>query len=544
MGNRGITLVVVCLFTPGIVLAQHAWTVEFESPGASGVVGVTEDSMVTGPPWDTDGIDDCPPLGDDDVRCEWLSEHTFGDPAHAKNGVLAATLDGSISNQNVIFLSDVWSDTVNSGSIWWVDYDVHFIGVNPADLQNLRLTTRYQHGGVTFLTLNLLGLPGSVRVLHRVAPTHFWTDTPETGNQWRVQLTATRTVAGAPAMIWVDNIHVTEGATVHFDETFPVMDGEGPFIVHALGLPGETRPHSGYIDPLIESSDGVHLDRGTTEMTIVFNEQVRSLGGGPLSEADFSLRETGITSGIDESQVPPAGTGSSAFGFGNVALNDAETQLTIHVEHSLDTVTAGHIHRAAAGQNGSVVFGFPDPSSPIDEVWFLSPSDVDDLEAGLLYVNLHSAAFPGGEIRGQIVPNSILSIDSTGNPVVVVSLSRPLSLSEWTTVQAAVEDLDGNPISNLGDLGADMDEPDRVDLGFLPNDASQDGDVFPIDLLRFRQILLGTFMHPQGLDEDYADYDRSGAMLPLDLLRFRQGFSGTGFATRVWFEESMNDARP
>ena len=70
-----------------------------------------------------------------------------------------------------------WSDPLNTGSIWWVNYDVHFVVVNPANLSSLRLTSRYQHAGATFLTLNLTGLPGTEHVQHRVAPTHFWTDT-------------------------------------------------------------------------------------------------------------------------------------------------------------------------------------------------------------------------------------------------------------------------------------------------------------------------------------------------------------------------------
>ncbi|MFU8828724.1 MAG: CHRD domain-containing protein, partial [Phycisphaerales bacterium] len=38
-------------------------------------------------------------------------------------------------------------------------------------------------------------------------------------------------------------------------------------------------------------------------------------------------------------------------------------------------------------------------------VWTdLSAEMVDELFAGNLYLNFHTTAFPGGEIRGQIVP--------------------------------------------------------------------------------------------------------------------------------------------
>ena len=52
-----------------------------------------------------------------------------------------------------------------------------------------------------------------------------------TVRQWRLQLTLSRTGAGQPAMIWVDNITVKEGANFHFEEEFPLglgdLNGDG-----------------------------------------------------------------------------------------------------------------------------------------------------------------------------------------------------------------------------------------------------------------------------------------------------------------------------
>ena len=186
---------------------------------------------MTGEPWDTDGSENCPPEGDDDVRCEWTLEHVGDDDEHRFNGVLAAVMDGS-APQSAVFLSEVWADSNNSGSIWWVDYDVHFVAIDPADIVRLRVISRYKHDGATRLTLFQSGPPSKTRVRHVVAPRHFWTDTPETGKSWRVELTLQRTLAGTPAMVWVDNIHVTEGPETLFLETFPVacpadVDGSG-----------------------------------------------------------------------------------------------------------------------------------------------------------------------------------------------------------------------------------------------------------------------------------------------------------------------------
>jgi len=68
--------------------------------------------------------------------------------------------------------------------------------------------------------------------------------------------------------------------------------------------------------------------------------------------------------------------------------------------------------------------------------------------------------------------------------------------------------------------------------------------VSPLDLVRMRGILLGTYHHDHGADEDYADTDRSGAMSPIDLVRFRQLLLGQSPSTRAWLGETMNNPRP
>lgn len=220
-------LAIACaLFTCTPALAQHEWTLESMSPGTSGFIGVSEDFLTMGDPWDPDSEDMCAQLYD--VRCEWVTEHTGGDEGHAMNGVLAATLDGSSAPQQVVFLSDVWPDLVSSGSPWWVTYDAHFVGIDPADIPNLRWRSRYIHNGVTQLVLNLPGLATEDRVQFRVAPLHIWTETPETGTQWQIELTALRTQTGEPAMVWLDNIHITEGEDLLYDETFPVEQSSAP----------------------------------------------------------------------------------------------------------------------------------------------------------------------------------------------------------------------------------------------------------------------------------------------------------------------------
>ena len=76
-------------------------------------------------------------------------------------------------------------------------------------------------------------------------------------------------------------------------------------------------------------------------------------------------------------------------------------------------LTAGHIHGPALpGVNASVIHGFVGlpigaTSGAWNDVWSgLTPTQVGYLTSGRLYVNLHSQTFPGGEIRGQVVPDA------------------------------------------------------------------------------------------------------------------------------------------
>ena len=69
--------------------------------------------------------------------------------------------------------------------------------------------------------------------------------------------------------------------------------------------------------------------------------------------------------------------------------------------------TAAHFHGPATpGFNAGVVVPIsgPSPASPMQGSAQLTPAQIADLVAGRWYVNVHTAANPGGEIRGQVVP--------------------------------------------------------------------------------------------------------------------------------------------
>ncbi len=153
-------------------------------------------------------------------------------------------------------------------------------------------------------------------------------------------------------------------------------------------------------------------------------------------------------SGVQE--VPPVNTVAS--GTATLELNQLMNELTIFIQlqnlvvvetpnASLsDEVVAAHIHRAPGGVNGPIVFGFISPNSDTDGDLILDGeaetifsiwdgvegqstnlgAELNNLQNGELYINIHTIAFLSGEIRGQIfcqpvpaVGGEIIPLDST-----------------------------------------------------------------------------------------------------------------------------------
>ena len=101
-------------------------------------------------------------------------------------------------------------------------------------------------------------------------------------------------------------------------------------------------------------------------------------------------------------EVPP--NASVATGTAKVDLDGNVLKWTVTYSGTTGPVTAGHFHGPAMpGANAGVVVPFPGPiSSPITGTATLTAAQVADLKAGLWYINLHTAANPGGELRGQV----------------------------------------------------------------------------------------------------------------------------------------------
>lgn len=113
-----------------------------------------------------------------------------------------------------------------------------------------------------------------------------------------------------------------------------------------------------------------------------------------------------FTATLNGASEVPADT-SKATGTGTFKYDRTTYMLSGTVTFSGLTATASHIHKGAVGVSGPVVIPL-DVTAPVTSPITLAPTLLDstqraDLMNGLYYVNIHSEAFPAGEIRGQLV---------------------------------------------------------------------------------------------------------------------------------------------
>jgi CHRD domain-containing protein len=122
-----------------------------------------------------------------------------------------------------------------------------------------------------------------------------------------------------------------------------------------------------------------------------------AVGSGSVLAEAMNVKLSG------DQEVPPVQTSGS--GSGTITIGD-DGSVSGSVTAAGFTPTAAHIHEGPAGKNGPVIVPFTkdgDKFGPAAGAK-LTPDQMKAFKAGDLYVNIHSAAHPGGEVRAQLKP--------------------------------------------------------------------------------------------------------------------------------------------
>jgi hypothetical protein len=140
-----------------------------------------------------------------------------------------------------------------------------------------------------------------------------------------------------------------------------------------------------------------------TAMPLKIQKTVATLTAVLLLGAAAQAKDVAVKLSGDQ-EVPP--TTSTAVGTGTIKIKDDKTVMGSIKTKGIEG-TVGHIHLAAVGKNGPPIITLVKSG---DNVWSvpenskLTDEQYKSFKDGDLYVNIHSDAHPGGEIRTQLKP--------------------------------------------------------------------------------------------------------------------------------------------
>lgn len=194
-----------------------------------------------------------------------------------------------------------------------------------------------------------------------------------------------------------------------------------------------------------------------------------------ILEFDLSPAGAGLSSANEVPVNASTGTGNEISGGIYFDTDTSTLSLAIGYGSSagfadLTGVATGlHIHGPAAiGVNAPVVFdlapvhfasGDPTKGGVIFGSVVCTPTQATDLLAGLNYVNIHTAGNPGGEIRGQLIP------DPNVAPEIACPANATVECAESVTYTATVTDADGDAVEVVWSLNGEEVQIDQIPAG-------------------------------------------------------------------------------
>ncbi len=213
------------------------------------------------------------------------------------------------------------------------------------------------------------------------------------------------------------------------------------------------------------------------ELTNVrFNEGTPELAGVP-GDITVTPGEAFEATLAPYNEVPPRGSEiepvSFPAGSASASLSDGTLVFTGSFESLSSTYSASHIHLEETGVNGPVVIplvatvdadGLGGTWEAEDNTYTPEESLIDALRDGRLYVNVHTANFPGGEIRGQLLdapnlaPEAVDLVTPVGDTDILIPGNGDVLFS-WD----ASTDPNGDKVVYVGELGIDEDFTIYVD---------------------------------------------------------------------------------
>jgi hypothetical protein len=184
------------------------------------------------------------------------------------------------------------------------------------------------------------------------------------------------------------------------------INGFTPTVLHLhKGEVGEAGPVS-----VTLNANGGTTDAFTTQQetdlfagSLYLNVHSATYTGGEVrGQVTTSNQVVFATTANSAAEVPTNSSTATAAVY--TLYNKTNKSLAYTINYNGLVPTAMHFHKGAIGVNGGVEIGITAPyTSGMKGTVTLTAAQEADLFANLWYINLHTATFAGGEIRGQLV---------------------------------------------------------------------------------------------------------------------------------------------
>lgn len=228
-----------------------------------------------------------------------------------------------------------------------------------------------------------------------------------------------------------------------------------------VGLtPYSLAPTAAYVDKIAVSSD--NLNKFLKGEMYTNLHTATNPNGEIRGQVLTSIHEGLVADMCGKQENPPITTNAAGAGYLSIDRNKSIAYFSVVTTGLSSNATAAHIHKGAKGVNGSVFVGF---NASTNNSWtgaFIFPTTTaaDSATNGLMYFNAHTAANPGGEIRGQIgksltpdcLPTGIfelngeqLEVKAFPNPV-LETLTLQFDSNQKMDAQVVLSDLMGRNV--------------------------------------------------------------------------------------------------
>ena len=127
------------------------------------------------------------------------------------------------------------------------------------------------------------------------------------------------------------------------------------------------------------------------------------LGASMLVFAGVAFAASPVMVGTKLDAMQDHATSSHGKGSFTATASHGKLKFTLKFSGLTGAASAAHIHLGAKGKAGPVIIPLCGPcKSPVTGTVAVTASVLKKIEAGKTYVNVHTAKYPNGEIRGQL----------------------------------------------------------------------------------------------------------------------------------------------